>query len=139
MQWQRDSHRDYLYVGEGRGADIAAWRQLLRAEAAMLQRTQYGHLLFDLVKAFERIRHWLLVREAHELGYPMWLIRLSIATYRMPRVIRIGSVVSHTVVATRGIIAGSGTADCEMRLALIRFVDKAVALYSEVAPHALRR
>ena len=47
----------YVYAGEARGADTAAWRQLMRAESAMLNKTHYGQLLLDLVNAFERIRH----------------------------------------------------------------------------------
>ena len=48
------------------GADIAAWKQAVRAElaAAAAIRVGYGQALLDLVKAFDRILHWLLVQEA---------------------------------------------------------------------------
>ena len=39
--------------GEGKGADIAAWRQAARAEAASARKLYYAQLLVDLVKAFE--------------------------------------------------------------------------------------
>ena len=60
-------------------------------------------MLLDLVKAFERIPHWVLVREARRLGYPLWLIRLSLATYKLERVLRVGQAISDLIRATRGI------------------------------------
>ena len=41
---------------------------------------------------------------------------------------------SDTVVATRGIVAGSRTATTEMRLAIIDIIDRAVEEYSSVDP-----
>jgi len=87
-----------------------------------------------LVKAFDRITQWLLVREDIALGYPLKLLRLSIAVYKLNRVIRIGGVVSHSVVALRGITAGSGFATAEMRLIMIRAVDAALKLFPRVNP-----
>ena len=57
------------------------------------------------MKVFERVRYWLLVREALGLGYPLWMLRLSIATYKLPRVIRVGTCYSDVVLAIRGITA----------------------------------
>ena len=50
----------------------------------------YAQALLDLVKAFDRIPLWLLVREAIALGYPLRVLRLSVAVYKLGRVIRIG-------------------------------------------------
>ena len=60
-------------------------------------------VLLDLVKAFERISHKLLVQEGEALGYPMWMLRLSIATYQLHRVIRVNTVITSSLVAQRGI------------------------------------
>jgi hypothetical protein len=79
-----------------------------------------------LVKASERIPHALLVHEAEALGYPLWLIRLAIATYKLQRVLRVGTAVSSIVEAMRGITAESTLATTEMRLAMVRIVDRAV-------------
>ena len=115
LHWEKFQSRDYLYAGAAKGATVAAWKQAARGERAHLWKTSYGQALLDLVKAFERINHKHLVRQAIKLGYPMWMIRLSIATYRMRRVLRIGDAVSDMVVATRGITAGYGAACSEMR------------------------
>ena len=83
LQWEQIQARPYLYAGAAKGATVAAWKQAARGERAHLWKTSYGQGLLDLVKAFERIQHKHLVRQAVELGYPMWMVRLSIATYRI--------------------------------------------------------
>ena len=96
VEWERLNHRPYLYGGKGMGADIAVWKQAARAElaAASKNAVAYAQALLDLVKAFDRVPHRLLAREAAALGFPLWLVKLSIATYRLKRIIRIGAVVS---------------------------------------------
>ena len=47
------------------------------------------------------------------------LLRLCLASYRIKRSIGIEGVYSNTVVATRGITAGSGTATTELKLLLL--------------------
>ena len=78
--WEISCDRKYLYAGAGRGATVAAWKQAARADAAAAGGKQYGQTLLDLVKAFERIPHRVLLREARRLGYPIRMIRLAIAT-----------------------------------------------------------
>ena len=77
------------------------------------------------MKAFEKIPYRVLLREARKLGYRLRLLRLAIVTYRLPRVLRVGEALSDLAYATRGIVAGSGTATTEMRLAMISIVDNA--------------
>ena len=121
---------------KGMGADIAAWKQAARAElaAAATFKVGYGPALLDLVKAFDRIPHWLLVREAVALGYPLWFIRLSLETYLLKRVIRVRKVVSMEVRAVRGITAGSGSAVTEMKLVMINIILKGMQAFPTVIP-----
>jgi hypothetical protein len=134
QDWERMNARSYLYAGAAKGATVAAWKQAARAELAAALGTSYGQVLLDLVKAFERIPHWVLVREARRLGYPLWLIRLSLATYRLERVLRVGRAISDPIRATRGITAGSGLATTEMRLVMVNIVDQATRAYPSVTP-----
>ena len=92
LRWEVAVQRPYLYAGKGMGADVAAWKQAASAElaAAASSKVGYGVALLDLVKAFERVPHHILVRSAIKLGFPMWLLRLSLAAYRLPRVLRLG-------------------------------------------------
>ena len=123
-----------MYAGSGRGSTVAAWRQAARAEIAAASGEKYAQILLDLVKAFERIPYRVLLREASRLGYPLRLLRLAIATYKLPRVIRVGNAVSDLVWAVRGIVAGSGLATSEMRLVMIDIVDKAQEGHKTIVP-----
>ena len=136
MLWERTNQHPFLYAGKGMGADIAAWKQAARAELAATAQFKVGYAqaLLDLVKAFDRIPHWLIVREAVALGYPMWFIRLSLQAYKLKRVIKIRNVVSKEVQAYRGITAGSGAATSEMRPVMIRIILRAKEAYPTVAP-----
>ena len=135
-RWEAANSRWWLYAGKGMGADVAAWKQAAAAEmaATMEEYAKYAQALLDLVKAFDRVPIWLLIREAVEMGYPLDLLRLSVAAYRLKRVIRIGRVVSFCVWALRGITAGSGNATTEMRLVMIRAVDRARLQHPAVTP-----
>ena len=84
--WEIKAERSYLYAGAGKGSTIAAWKQAARAEIARATDLKYAQVLLDLVKAFERIPYRVLLREAGTLGYPLRLLRLAIATYRLPKV-----------------------------------------------------
>ena len=66
--------------------------------------------------------HHVLVAIAIELGYPLVLLRHCLASYRLKRSIGVEGVFSETVVATRGITAGSGTAATELKLLLLPFM-----------------
>ena len=68
------------------------------------------------------------------MGYPLRLLRLSLAVYSLERVIRIEGVVSKHMLATWGITAGSGFATTEMRLVFIRVVDRALNGHPTVNP-----
>ena len=118
------------------GAEVADWRPSAIAQLAaeMNCTVEYAQVLLDLVKAFDRLPHWLLLREAIALGYPLRLLRLSLEVYKLKRVIRIGGVVSKCLVAIRGITAGSGLATTEMRLVLVRAVDRQLNLHPQVNP-----
>ena len=60
-EWERSNDRDYLYGGEGKGAQVAAWKYAARAEAARLDNVAYATVLLDLEKAFDRVPHHHLV------------------------------------------------------------------------------
>ena len=117
--WEKQNEMDSVYGGPGMGAQKAAFQIAVVAETAALERIEFGAGLLDLVKAFETVPHHILVQIALEMGYPLVLLRLCLASYRIKRSIGIEGVYSKTVVATRGIIAGSGTATTELKLLLL--------------------
>ena len=128
--WQQRHERPYFYAGTLKGAEVAAWKQAARAElAGTSSMMAYAAALLDLVKAFERVPYSWLVTQASKYEYPMILLRLCIAAYRLPRTIGIDGVYTCLMVATRGIVAGSVTATIELRALLIEFVDDTSRLF----------
>ena len=73
-----------------------------------------------------------LVEQAKLYGYCLYILRLSIAAYRLPRAVSIAAVFSCLVIATRGITAGAIHATIELRLLLIQPLDTAMRAF----PHA---
>jgi len=69
--WEKENSRWYLFAGKGKRAEVAAWLQGAAAELADTARmvAAYAQVLLDLVEAFDKIPHWLLIREARALGY----------------------------------------------------------------------
>ena len=109
-KWRATLKKDYLFGGEGKGAQRASWMQAAKAEAAGQAGKQYGVILADLMKAFEKVPHHLVARAAERRGYPLWVLRLSLDTYRMGRTVVIDGVCSRVVLASQGVTAGSGFA-----------------------------
>ena len=134
-KWEHETHREFLYAGTGRGADVATWKQAARAEhASTIAGAQYGMTLLDLVKAFDTIPWHLLVTEAIKLNYSLWVLRLSIATYQAPRYIRLNGAFSAPILPRRSLAAGGGLATSEMRLALVSIIDRALNVAPQACP-----
>ena len=76
--------KPYLYAGKKMGSTVAAWKQGFRAELAADsgRSDNYCEALLHLVKACDMVPHWVLIREGPNLGYPLWLLRLSLATLK---------------------------------------------------------
>ena len=136
LRWEIANDRPYLYAGPGKGANVVAWKQAARAEhaASMPAPMAYGMTLLDLIKAFDSVPWHVLLREAIRLGFNLWILRLPIASYQAPRMIRISGVLSRPVCPRRSLAAGSGLATTEMRLIMINLVDAALAVAPQATP-----
>jgi len=131
-QWEAAQARPYLFGGAGKGAQRAAWQVAFKAETAALKTHSYAESLLDLIKAFERVPHHLLVRAARQQGYSLWLLRLSLSSYRLRRSIGVDAVYSRLVLAACGITAGSTFATSELRLLLIGAIDMVISVWCTV-------
>ena len=120
--WEAANPSPAIFGGKGCGAQRAAWMSSLAAEAAHLARREHAQTLIDLVKAFERIPHAVLVQFAIKWNYCLLTLRLSLAAYRLVRLICIDGICSRPVQATRGITAGAGMATSELRLFMLDLV-----------------
>ncbi len=130
--WEEQHSRDFLFAGRGKGAHVAAWQHAQRAEQAADAGATFVQLLLDMQKCFELVPHDVLVQEARAVGYPLPLLRLALAAYRLPRSLSIGGVHSSLILAERGIAAGSGLATTELRVLLIRLLDRVRERYPAV-------
>ena len=121
--WEATNASKHLYGSAGMGAQRAAWVEAFCAEAAALDTEEHAQALMDLTKAFEAVPHDLLLDAAKRRGFPIALLRMSIAAYRLKRAIGIDGVYSRQIQATRGITAGSGLATTELRLLLLDVIE----------------
>jgi hypothetical protein len=128
--WEAAHDRPFFYAGPRKGAKVAAWKQAARAELArVMEHVSYASMLLDLVKAFERAPHEWLVRQAVKYQYPLLILRLSIAAYKLGRTIVVDGVCTAIIWANRGITAGSVHATIELRVLLIQWLDETVAKF----------
>ena len=104
------------------GAQKAAWLEAFGAETAAAGGHSHAATLLDLTKAFETVPHKYLLDAAKQHGFSLRVLRLSLAAYRVARVIGIDWIFSRKVTATRGITAGSGFATTELRLLLTELI-----------------
>ena len=132
-EWQLANERAFFYAGPLKGANVAAWKQAAQAELASYSRfDEYLCMLLDLVKAFDRVPHKWLVLNAQHYGFPLLILRVSMAAYLLGRVICVDGIVSRVIFATRSITAGSVLATIEMRLVLIKRIDETVYRFPDV-------
>jgi len=101
------------------------------AAAAAADKT-YATVLLDLVKAFETIPHQHVLNAAKGNGYNLWVLRLSLKAYRVPRTIMVDGVCSSLHVATQGITAGSGFATEELACLLMEACDALLENYPSI-------
>ena len=127
--WEAANPSPAIFGGKGCGAQRAAWLSSLAAENAHLAKRDYAQTLIDLVKAFERVPHFVLIQFAIKWRYCLVTLRLSVAAYRLARHICIDGVCSRLVWAARGITAGAGMATSELRLFMLDLVTTSIVLF----------
>ena len=86
-EWEARSASSSLFCSTGMEAQRAAWAEALVAEAARLQAEEQAQAMLDLTKAFEMVSHEKLVDAARRRGYPLKVLRLSLAAYRLRRIV----------------------------------------------------
>ena len=131
-RWEADHPRAGIFGGSGKGAQRAAWESAFRAETAVATGKSYAQSLLDLVKAFELVPHVKIIQAAEKHGFSLWLLRLSLAAYRLARSVGVDGIYSRLVVAVGGITAGSCFATSELRLMLLDVYDSTTTLYKTI-------
>lgn len=127
QEWAKANDRSFLYAGPCKGADVAAWNQCLLAEGSRAMSLPYLASLQDLVQAFDTVPFDHLAQCGGRLGYSLFLLRLSIASYLLARVLDVKGCFSVLVWATRGLGARAVVATIKLRLLLLEAGDRVVA------------
>ena len=124
--WQSQHERPFFYAGPRKGAEVASWKQAATSELAMAShKLSYASVLLDMIKCFERVPHHVLLYMGERFQYPLLVLRLSIAAYRLARSVVVDGLCSALLVASRGITAGAVHATIELRLLLVEVMSRA--------------
>ena len=109
-----------VHMQQGRQIGDAAWRARVRALDATDRGRTVIEAMWDLRKCFEHVPHDKLVEQASRLGFPMDILRVSVASYAWPRILTTDyGVVADALWPTRGIVAGSAYATFELTAYLV--------------------
>ena len=102
------------------------------AEFARATQQSSSAFLFDVVKAFENIRHPVLQRNGARYNFSVIILRFLLMMYRMPRTVRIGKLATSKVCAGKTVVPGCSFADILMRLALMPTLDSLCERWSHI-------
>ena len=91
--WQSDNERPFFYAGPRKGAEVAAWKQAVRADV-------------EVPRVLERYDRTNGLLNGAKFEYPLAVLRLSIQSYRLSRTIVVDKVCSAVLFASRGITVG---------------------------------
>ena len=88
---RRDQGNEWSWgIGQGTGAEDAAWTTAFRAEVAVRERRHHAELLVDCVKCYEMVPLRDLPGAASRQGFPGRIAAVAIRQYGGPRVVDIG-------------------------------------------------
>jgi len=124
--WRKEHDRDYFFGAKARGATVCTWRVSAFAEYARATGKDAAVALYDLVKAFEFIRHRWLKEQAIKHGFNLLVLRFLLGLYSMPRRIRVGKIFNSLFRVFRTVVPGDSFADLMVRLTVIDVLDEVV-------------
>ena len=110
QRWRAERATIYDFSSKGRKSSQAVWLQSLYDEAA----AQLGHhsatILLDLMKAFESIPLATVWEKGLEMGYPPYLLRLSLEVCAFGRHLVYSGSISEGILTLSAILAGTSAA-----------------------------
>ncbi len=125
-KWEAEFPRPFLSAAAGNGPGDTTWRQAVRQEASVSQGGAAATLLWDLDGFFERVDRERLMRRASQTGFPLPVLRLSLAMYAAPRVLTLDGRLARELWARDGVGAGCGLACTYVKIYAVPPLDKLV-------------
>ncbi len=108
--WEEAHTRAYLSAARGNGPTDTTWRQAVRQESSVSGGGSAATILWDLESFFETVDRERLYRRAEAAGFPLAVLRLSLAAYSSPRLLALDGRLSRELWPTTGVGAGCGLA-----------------------------
>ena len=121
--WEASHPRSYWFGEAGKSCDVCTWRQALSAEYAVEVGQSSGTGLIDMHRAYEMVSHKQLVQNARRYGFNLRLLRFTLATYCMARVIQFRQIATEFVQVAGTLVAGCSHATTLLRLCLMGALD----------------
>eukprot|EP00959_Pyramimonas_sp_CCMP1952_P344796 7221060-Pyramimonas_sp.AAC.1 len=91
-------------------------------------------ILLGLWKAFEQILHSQLLKACQAHNFPLWLAKLQINLYRMPRAVCLEGCCSDELEVMQTVLAGDAFATTLMKVMLLAPLDTMVIARRAVVP-----
>ncbi len=132
LAWEEANRRSFFWGVKGKSSVACVWDQSLYAEAARARGLISASVLLDMVKCYEKVAHVVLAAKAQLHGFPMHIIRVVIAMYSSPRVVKIGAECSLPVSLGTTIVAGCTFATTLLKLVLLKALDLTSAAHNLV-------
>ena len=99
---------------------MAAWQAELRHELLRAEGCDIVGLYLDLTKFYDLVSWRHLLLEGTAVQYPAKMICLALASYGLPRALKIGKHFSHLIEVANSMAAGCGQAVSLARAYLLR-------------------
>ena len=109
--------------GTGMGAEKAVWTQSVREEAMAQRGKATASVLFDLVKAYERIVLAKVWDRGREMGFPRDILILSLEACAFARRLFFKGAVSEAAHTLTALLAGLGFANELLFLVMVEPID----------------
>ncbi len=114
--WESANSRPFFSSSKGNGPLDTTWRQGVRQERKVSRGGASACLLWDLESFYESVDRERLLRRAVSTGFPLPVVRLSLAMYAVPRVLSLEGRITREVWPKRGVGAGCGLANSYVKV-----------------------
>ncbi len=125
VRWESQHRRPFLAATSGVGPTDAVYRLAMRQEAATAEGREAVTVLDDLQSFYETIDRCKLMEEGIRLGFPVGILRASLAAYAGPRMMTLEGLTARELYAEQGIIAGCAMATTYVQIFYLHKLDAA--------------
>ncbi len=123
-EWEAANERPFFAASAGVGPADAVYRQALKQEAGIANGLESIVILDDLEAFYESISRERLLTEARALGFPVSIVRASLAAYVGPRMLTMEGKAAKELYPKKGLVAGCSFATTFVNMFYLRNFDE---------------